>query len=176
MKHLLRFYGLDPDRDVTMLNAGDMPARWAAIQSGRADAAVFTVGDVVQAKDLGLNQTLPHDPTTLCPLNLATTWTYDNGSLAAKPLTLKLDDVSFNGWLQRTASPKPMWDFELHGDRIDLGRYVNVDSKNKKPFELPVEALRAINANGSLIFDQVVLADTRMVDVRLKLQSPEGKP
>src|SRR5215216_4605553 len=54
MKHLLRFYGLDPDRDVTMLNAGDMPARWAAIQSGRADAAVFTVGDVVQAKDLGL--------------------------------------------------------------------------------------------------------------------------
>src|SRR4051794_2000509 len=54
MKHLLRFYGLDPDRDVTMLNAGDMPARWAAIQSGRADAAVFTVGDVVQARDLGL--------------------------------------------------------------------------------------------------------------------------
>jgi NitT/TauT family transport system substrate-binding protein len=54
MKHLLRFYGLDPDRDVSMLNAGDMPARWAAIQSGRADAAVFTVGDVVQAKDLGL--------------------------------------------------------------------------------------------------------------------------
>ena len=40
--------------DVTMLNGGDMPARWAAIDSGRADAAVFTVGDVVQAKDLGL--------------------------------------------------------------------------------------------------------------------------
>src|SRR5262249_49926349 len=36
------------------LNAGDMPARWAAIQSGRADAAVFTVGDVVQARELGL--------------------------------------------------------------------------------------------------------------------------
>jgi NitT/TauT family transport system substrate-binding protein len=54
MKHLLRFYGLDPDRDVTVLHAGDMPARWAAIQSGRADAAVFTVGDVVAAKDAGL--------------------------------------------------------------------------------------------------------------------------
>jgi NitT/TauT family transport system substrate-binding protein len=54
MKHLLRFYGLDPDRDVTILTAGDMPARWAAIQSGRADAAVFTVGDVVQARELGL--------------------------------------------------------------------------------------------------------------------------
>jgi len=128
------------------------------------------------AAALALNQTLPHDPTTLGPLELTTTWTYDNGSIAAKPLALKLDEVSFNGWLQRTAPPKPMWGFELHGDRIDLSRYVNVDSKNKKPFELPVEALRAINANGSVIFDQLVLADTHMTDVRLKLQTPEGNP
>jgi len=128
------------------------------------------------AAALALNQTLPHDPTTLGPLELTTTWSYDNGSIAAKPLALKLDEVSFNGWLQRTAPPKPMWGFELHGDRIDLSRYVNVDSKNKKPFELPVEALRAINANGSVIFDQLVLADTHMTDVRLKLQTPEGNP
>ena len=128
------------------------------------------------ANRLALNQSLPHDPTTLGPLELATTWNYDNGSIAAKPLALKLDGVSFSGWLQRSAPPKPMWDFELHGDRIDLGRYVNADSQNKKPFELPVEALRAIHANGSLIFDQVVLADTHMADVRLKLQTPEQHP
>jgi hypothetical protein len=128
------------------------------------------------ANDLALNQTLPHDPTTLGPLELTTTWTYDDGSVAAKPLALKLDGVSFNGWLERTAAPRAMWGFELHGDRIDLGRYVNVDSTNKKPFELPVAALRAINANGSVIFDQVVLADTHMADVHLKLQTPEGKP
>jgi hypothetical protein len=66
-----------------------------------------------------------------------------------------------------------MWAFELHCDRIDLGRYVNVDSTNKKPFEL--DTLRAINANGSLIFDQVVLADTHMADVRLRFQTPDGK-
>jgi AsmA protein len=128
------------------------------------------------ATALALNQTLPRDPTTLGPLELTTTWTYDDGSITAKPLALKLDGVSFNGWLQRTAPPKPMWGFELHGDRIDLSRYVNVDSQNKKPFELPVEALRAINANGSVIFDQVVLADTHMTDVHLKLQTPEGNP
>jgi AsmA protein len=128
------------------------------------------------ATALALNQTLPHDPTTLGPLDLTTTWTYDNGSIAAKPLALKLDGVSFSGWLQRTAPPKSMWGFELHGDRIDLSRYVKVDSKNKKPFELPVEALRAINANGSVIFDQLVFADTHMTDVRLKLQTPEGNP
>ncbi|MBS0417164.1 MAG: AsmA family protein [Proteobacteria bacterium] len=127
------------------------------------------------ANELALNQTLPHDPTTLGPLELATTWSYNDGALEAKPLALKLDGVSFNGWLQRTAPPEAMWGFELRGDRIDLGRYVQVDSTNQKPFEFPAEALRAIKANGSLIFDQVVLADTHMTNVRLKLQTPEAK-
>ena len=49
------------------------------------------------ANALGLNQTLPHDPTTLGPLELTTTWTYNDGSIAAKPLALKLDEVSFTG-------------------------------------------------------------------------------
>jgi AsmA protein len=128
------------------------------------------------ANELGLNQTMPHDPTTLGPLELTTAWSYDDGLIAAKPLALKLDGVSFNGWLERTAAPQAMWGFELHGDSIDLGRYFNVDSTNKKPFKLPVAALRAINANGSVIFDQAVLADTHMADVRLKLQTGEGKP
>ncbi len=124
------------------------------------------------ANDLALNQTLPHDPTTLGPLELATTWSYNDNALEAKPLTLKLDGVSFKGWLQRSAPPESMWGFELRGDRIDLGRYVQIDSTRKKPFELPVEALRVINANGSLIFDQVVLADTHMTNVRLAVQTP----
>lgn len=128
------------------------------------------------ATDLALNQTLPHDPTTLGPLELTATWGYDDGAITAKPLALTLDEVNFNGWLQRTAPPKALWGFELHGDRIDLGRYVNIDSQNKKPFELPVETLRAINANGHVIFDQVVLADTHMADVRLEFKTPEGKP
>jgi AsmA protein len=128
------------------------------------------------ANDLALNQTMPHDPTTLGPFELTTTWSYADGSIAAKPLAVKLDGVNFNGWLERTAAPTAMWAFELHGDRIDLGRYVNVDSTNKKPFELPVDALRAINANGSVIFDQVVLADTHMANVRLRLQTSEGRP
>ena len=127
------------------------------------------------ANDLALNQTMPHDPTTLGPVELTTRWSYSDGSIAAKPLAVKLDGVVFNGWVERTAAPAAMWGFELHGDRIDLGRYVNVDSTNKKPFELPVDALRAINANGSVIFDQVVLADTHLANVRLRFQTPEGK-
>ena len=166
---------LDGDVSYEQTSDAQVPDASGAHILARGSAVLRTPSLRELANDLALNQTLPHDPTTLGPLELITTWRYEDGAIEAKPLALKLDEVSFNGWLQRSAAPEAMWAFELHGDRIDLGRYVNVDSANKKPFELPVEALRAINANGSLIFDQVVLADTHLADVRLKLQTPEGK-
>ena len=127
------------------------------------------------AHDLALDQTLPHDPTTLGPLELTSDWSYASERLTAKPLKLKLDGVTFDGWVEHSARPQSAWRFELHGDHIDLGRYVKVDSTHKKPFELPVEALRALNANGSLLFDRAEIADSHLTDVRLKLQTPETK-
>jgi len=155
--------------DVTYQTTGDAHTR------AHGSVALHTPSLRKLLNDLALNQTLPHDPTTLGPLELTTSWSYDDGAIAAKPLALKLDGVSFNGWLQRNAAPEALWGFELHGDRIDLGRYVQTDSAHKKPFELPVEALRAVNANGSLIFDQVVLANTQLTHVRLKFETPEAK-
>jgi AsmA protein len=127
------------------------------------------------ANELGLNQTLPHDPTTLGPLELTSNWSYTDGALAAKPLAAKLDGVNFLGWLERTAAPRSAWSFELRGDRIDLGRYVKVDSTSAKPFELPLDTLRAINANGSLIFDRAQIADAHMTDLRLRFETAEAK-
>ncbi|HEY7063169.1 MAG TPA: ABC transporter substrate-binding protein [Chloroflexota bacterium] len=54
LRRVLTFYGLDPDNDVTILNAGDVPARWAAIQSGHAVGGLFAGGDVVKAQELGM--------------------------------------------------------------------------------------------------------------------------
>ncbi|HLH24611.1 MAG TPA: ABC transporter substrate-binding protein [Chloroflexota bacterium] len=54
LRRVLSFYGLDPDQDVTILNAGDVPARWAAIQSGHAEGGLFAGGDVLKAQELGL--------------------------------------------------------------------------------------------------------------------------
>ncbi len=141
---------------------------------GSADIHVPSVRKL--AAVLALNQTMPHDPTTLGPLELSTRWSYTDGALSAKPISLKLDGVNFTGWVDRTAPPAAAWRFELHGDRIDLGRYVNVDSTSTRPFELPVEGLRAFSANGSVVFDQAIIADTRMSDVRLEFQTRDRTP
>ncbi len=122
---------------------------------------------------LGLNQTLPHDPSTLGQLELTAGWNYARSMLAIRPIALTLDGISLRGWVERDPLPAPGWRFELHGDRIDLGRYVNVDSTKKKAFELGM--LKAINANGSIHFDQAELADTHLSDVRLRVETPEGK-
>lgn len=121
------------------------------------------------AADLALNQTMPHDPATLGPIELKTQWSYVNGALAAKPLSIKLDGVNFEGWVERGGPPRSGWQFELHGDRINLDRYLNVDSTSTKPFEL--EMLRAIDANGSLVFDEALLAAARLSGVRLRVET-----
>jgi AsmA protein len=145
-----------------------------------ADAHVAAHGSLVAhvpslrklANDLALNQTMPRDPTTLGLLELTASLSYTDGAIAAKPVALKLDGVNLHGWVERSAASA--WSFELRGDRIDLGRYVNVDSTKKKPFELPVDILRAINANGSVIFDEAQLADTRLSNIRLRFQTSEA--
>jgi AsmA protein len=163
------------------LQIGDAQIKGALACETQA-GGVFTHGSLALhvpsvrkwAHDFALDQTLPHDPTTLGPLELTGNWNYVAGGFALKPLALTLDGVTFDGWVEHSAVPKSAWRFELHGDHIDLGRYVNVDSKRKKPFELPVETLRAINVNGSLVFDRADIAATHLTDVRLKLQTPEA--
>ncbi|MFL6606346.1 MAG: AsmA family protein [Steroidobacteraceae bacterium] len=161
----------------------DAQIKGSLVTDTLTDAGLATHGSITVnvpsvrklAHDLALDQTLPHDPTTLGALALTSQWSYAGGALSAKPLNLKLDGVTLEGWLQHSAPPRSAWDFELHGDHIDLNRYVKTDSTNKKPFELPLEALRAMNANGSLLFDQADIAATHLTDVRLKLQTPETK-
>jgi AsmA protein len=139
--------------------------------SARGTVEVYVPSLRKLAAWLGLNQTMPHDPTTLGELKLTSNWNYENGLLAAKPVAVKLDGVTLEGWVEHSATPAPAWRFQLHGDRIDLGRYVNVDTSHNKPFEL--EMLNAINANGSLSFDEAELADTHMSDIRLRFETPE---
>ena len=52
----LRKWGLDPEKDVTILQLGGQPARLAALQGGHIDATLLQLPWVVKAKQAGFNE------------------------------------------------------------------------------------------------------------------------
>jgi hypothetical protein len=106
------------------------------------------------------------------PLSLKTSWALTNGAIAVKPIELKLDDTAFTGELARSNAAEPMWTFDLHGDRIDLRRYLITEDTSDEPFELPVKALKALRVQGTLVFDQARFADVDMKNARLRVNTP----
>ena len=77
--------------------------------------------------------------------------------------------------MSRTADVKPLWTFALHGDKIELARYMPLEPKSKEPFELPVRDLKALQARGELTFDQASMGETVMRGVRMRFELEDGK-
>ena len=123
--------------------------------------------------DLGLDVPLPRDPAMLSKVSLEGTWELTAGALKVEPLTVQIDATRFDGTFARSAGARPRMTFDLHADRMDLGAYADVHSANPAPFQLPVEALRAINAQGQIVFERARLADAQLKRVTLKLESHE---
>jgi AsmA protein len=118
---------------------------------------------------LGIEAPLPVDPKTLGAFAFKSEWTYEEGNIDIKPVELQVDETRFAGELTRSGVVEPVWTVNLRGDRIDLGRYVALEDKSEEPFELPVEALRALRVQGEVSFDEARLADAQMKGVRLRL-------
>ena len=137
---------------------------------GPLSAEVPSLRNLITA--FGVEAPLPQDRGTLGPLTLTGTWAFDHDALALKPVEVRVDATTLAGWIERSAAAQPVWSFELRGDHIDLGRYLETEKTNRKPFELPVDALRALRAQGSLVFDRAQLAGAQMKDVRLRLELP----
>lgn len=119
---------------------------------------------------LGLKLRLPKDPGVLGPLALNGSIRLRHGVLAIQPLTLRLDATTLTGWVDHTAVPDPRWTFSLAADQIDVRRYLPPTRAHPKPFALPIKALRAIHAEGSLTVARATFDKTTMRDIRLQVQ------
>ena len=148
---------LDAARD----GAGQLTA------SGSLTAAVPSLREL--AATLGQGIPKLEDPATLGALSLSGNWSYRDGSLAVKPLTAKVDSTTLNGWAARSTGPRPSWTFALRADQVDFGRYLT-QSKAQKPLELPVSALQAVHAQGTLELERARIGGTTLKDVRLQVQ------
>ena len=86
--------------------------------------------------------------------------------MSFQPLDIRLDHTHLRGALARNA--RNAWRIDLQGDRIDLDRYIK---RSDKPFEPPVEALRALQLEGAIAFDEIYVKGATLRNVHLTLDS-----
>jgi AsmA protein len=154
------------------IQAGETGADKALYVRGPLSLQIPSVRDFLAA--FAVKAPLPLDKGTLGALKLTSMWEWNDGAVAVNGIDLTLDETRFNGELTRSRDDEPVWTFALHGDKIGLSRYVAIEDTSKKPFELPVAALRALKLQGELTFDQAWLADAQMKNVRLRLELADG--
>ncbi|HPF24944.1 MAG: AsmA family protein [Steroidobacteraceae bacterium] len=109
------------------------------------------------------------DPTVLGAAEIKTTWSFEAGIVAAKPLQVALDDSALSGELRITLAKELLTEFLLTGDQITIDRYLPPVDAESEPFVLPTARLRAMQARGTLDFAEASLADARMKRVRIRL-------
>lgn len=114
----------------------------------------------------------PLDSKALGAWQLDTPWALDAGAFVAKPIRMQLDDTAFAGEVTRTAGANPIVYFQLHGDHIELDRYVRLEDSGSEPFELPTEALKALRVAGALTFTQAQVGGAQVRNARIRLETP----
>jgi AsmA protein len=121
------------------------------------------------AQSLGIGLPAVADPAAFGKLTLAGSWQYRNGALTVAPLAAGLDATVLKGWIARSAGPRSTWTFALRADQVDFSRYLT-QARQSKPLELPVSALRAVHARGTLELDRARIDGTTLKDVLLQVQ------
>lgn len=121
------------------------------------------------AATLGVSMPEVTDPAALGALSLSGGWSYRDGAVEIKPLAAKLDSTTVTGWAAHSAGPQPLWTFALRADQVDFGRYLT-HAKEQKPLALPVSALQALHAQGTLELGRARIDGTTVKDVRLQVQ------
>jgi AsmA protein len=152
----------------TSVQAGQTGEEKAFYVRGPIDLQVPSVRDAV--KLFGLKPALPADKNTFGALRAKGMLEWQAGAINATGIDVTLDETHLTGELSRTADAKPVWTFALRGDKIQLARYMPLEPKSKEPFELPVRALKALQAKGEITFEQASVGDTLMRGVRMRFE------
>jgi AsmA protein len=135
--------------------------------SGSIDSNTFDPRAVLAS--VGIEAPKTTDPKALGQLQLAATWSLDGKGMRVDPLSMTLDDTHFKGNFQRGAGEDPVGAFELHGDVLNISRYIPPEDPESEPFVLPVAALKALKFRGLLELEQATLDDIEMKGVTLRL-------
>lgn len=144
--------------------------------SGKLGDATLLVGNfasnIFDARalltSLGVEAPKTTDPKALSRIGIETTWRVENGAVGTMS-KLTLDDTKLSGYINRPAGENAIGEFGLHGDRLDLARYIPPTDPASEPFVLPTAELRALRFRGLLELEEATLGDVKMKGVTLRL-------
>ncbi|HXC58627.1 MAG TPA: AsmA family protein [Steroidobacteraceae bacterium] len=98
------------------------------------------------------------DPKAFGALRLVTHWNYRDGGVALDAFDATLDDTHLQGTVALPRLSPLSLRFDLSADRLDVDRYLQPLDAKSEPFELPLAALRALDAHGTLRIRQATAA------------------
>jgi AsmA protein len=156
----------------TSIQAGETGPDKTLYVKGPLDVRVPSARDAL--KVFGVKASLPVDKKTFGAAQLKGMLEWQEaGAINATEVDVKLDETHLTGATSRAADGR--WTFAFHGDKIALARYVPLEEKSKQPFELPVRALKALQAKGELTFEQATMGETQLHGVRMRFELADGK-
>lgn len=160
-KFELRFADVEARGELSA-QLGDAPSIQGSLASNR-----FDLRALLAAVGVAAPQTT--DPRALTAVQIDVAGRFDNGAVRVDPLALTLDDTRFTGSFKRGKEDDAIGEFALHGDRLDIARYIPPPDPDSEPFVLPIAQLRALRFRGAIELDEARLDDVDMKGVTLRL-------
>ncbi len=133
---------------------------------------------------LGIELPVTRDADVLRQLSFSSKVSLTKTSADLGEVKLKLDDTTASGSLGVADFTAKALRFDLDIDRIDADRYLPppvAEPKKKEktekgpPIEIPVEALRNLNARGQLRVGEAIFAGIKFTKLRLGVNARDGK-
>lgn len=134
---------------------------------------------------LGIKLPVTRDPEVFKQLSFASNVSLTKTSVDLKDVNLKLDDTTATGSLGVADFAAKALRFDLDVDRINADRYLappeeaparKPEKKEKSPpTEIPVDALRNLNARGQLRVGEAIFAGIKFTKLRLGVNARDGK-
>lgn len=140
------------------------------------------------AKSFGSPLPPASDPSALTALSFKADIAGDPKNVRLDPIHIVMDQTKANGWLSVKNFSAPVIGFALRADKLNADRYLASAGADKKDAdkkkdeksgdfkntEIPVQALDAVNAQGTLALDQLVFKGLQMTGIKLTLDAPKG--
>jgi len=124
---------------------------------------------------LGITAPPTRDRNVLGKLTLETAWSLAAMKLNLSMLKIVADDTTLTGAAMWPLDQSTSAMLELVGDTVDFDRYLRPDDDPGEPFSLPIEALRAVDLNGSVAFATVNMRGLIVRGARFRLYSDDGE-